>query len=83
MMKANWDEQRLEQAQLRAYWERWSKTAKARVTHPVFGSVIVPCGSCFASILCAADIWNVPFVSLLDARVEDCDQSLPVEMPEV
>ena len=77
-MKPNWNDTRYAEAKTRAYIERWSKIAKARVIHPVHGSLIVPCGSGLSAIMCAADVWKVPWNSLLDAKVEHCDQSLPV-----
>ena len=80
-MKANWDQNRQDEANRRAFTERWSKPAKARVVHPAHGSIIVPCGSGLSSIMCAADVWKVPWSALMDARVEHCDQSLPVQMP--
>lgn len=80
-MKANWDDNRYAEAKTRAYIERWSKPAKARVVHPTHGSIIVPCGSGLSSIMCAADIWKVPWDTLMDARVEHCDQNLPVIKP--
>ena len=77
-MKANWDDTRYAEAKTRAYIERWSRPAKARVVHPVYGSLIVPCGSCFSAIMCAADVWKVTWDSVMDAKVEHCDQNLPL-----
>lgn len=58
---------------------RWSAPSKAKVTHPMWGSVIVPCSSGLAAVQCAAEIWNVDPVQIMDARVEACDQSLPAQ----
>lgn len=74
-----WPEDRAENGKRRAFEERWRNTGKARVVHPNHRSVIVPCGSCFSSVLCAADVWNVPWYTVMDAVVQLCDQNLPVE----
>lgn len=55
---------------------RWAAKGKAKVIHEMFGEVIVPCGSCLAALQCAAEIWNVDPVQIMDARVMGCDQSL-------
>lgn len=68
-------------AELRARRSRWGWSAKAKVTHQTHGSLIVPHGSNFSAVLCAADIWHCDWVSIIDAKVEMCDQSLPVVRP--
>lgn len=74
-----WPQERQEKGKRLALSQRWSYEARARVTHPEYESVIVPCGSCFSALLCAAEVWKVPWDRILkDARVEHCDQSLPV-----
>lgn len=57
---------------------RWSAKGKAKVLHPMWGEVIVPCASGLAAVQCAAEIWNVDPVQIMDARVEACDQNMPV-----
>ena len=42
---------------------------RARVTHPRFGSVIVPCASKFAAIENAAEFWGVDWLDLKGAEV--------------
>lgn len=61
---------------------RWTEPARARVTHPDYGEVIVPAGSNYSACLCAADVWGCEFVDIWqDARVTACDQSLQITMP--
>ena len=76
---AGWPQERQVRGERLALSRRWSYEARARVTHPEYESVIVPCGSCFSALLCAAEVWKVPWDRILkDAKVEHCDQSLPV-----
>lgn len=42
----------------RARRERWNYPAAARVIDPERGTVVVPCKSKFAAILCAAEVWR-------------------------
>lgn len=60
--------------------ERWSAKGRAKVSHPNYDPVIVPCGSCYAATLCAADIWGCECDRdiLLRTKVEMCDQTLPL-----
>lgn len=58
---------------------RWSAQGKARVTHPQYGTVIVPSGSNFSAVLCAAEVWNCDWSEIMDASVTMCDQSLKAE----
>lgn len=74
-----WSEERSRAADERAANERWAAKSKARVTHPMWGSVIVPRSSTLAAIFCAAEVWNIDWTQIIDAKVEACDQSLPVE----
>lgn len=61
---------------------RWLEPAKARVSHPDRGEIIVPAGSSYAACLCAADVWGCEFADIWqDAKVTACDQSLPITMP--
>lgn len=71
-----WSEERSRAADERAANERWEAKPKARVTHPVWGSVIVPCSSTLAAIFCAAEVWGVDWAQIINAKVEACDQSL-------
>lgn len=57
---------------------RWSAPGKSEVTHHDHGSLIVPHSSKLSAILCAADVWNCDWCSIMDSKVELCDQSLPV-----
>lgn len=49
--------------------ERWSAKGRARVSHPAHGSVVVPCGSPYAALLCAADVWDCNWMEIRNAEV--------------
>ena len=53
---------------------RWSFKTKARVVHPDHGEAIVPAASPFAAIQCAAEVWKVDWVTVLDAEVWRYDE---------
>lgn len=74
-----WDEDRIRAADAREANGRWAAKSKARVTHPMWGSVIVPCSSPLAAVHCAAEVWGVDWLQVINAKVEACDQSLPTE----
>lgn len=76
--RCDWSPERLQSAEDRERKIRWSYTDKSSVSHSEHGSVIVPHGSNLSALRCAADVWGVDWLSILDARVEKCDQSLPV-----
>lgn len=79
-----WPKERQEAGARKRFEERWKHPGKARVVHPNHRSVIVPCGSCFSALLCASEVWDVPFDTVIDAVVQMCDQSLTVEKkPEI
>lgn len=56
-------------AELRDRRERWRFPVKARVLHPRFGEVTVPCKSKYAAILCAAETWGCDDLEIRDAEV--------------
>lgn len=39
----------------------WSARLKARVSHPEYGSVEVPCYSPLGAVECAAELWGVEY----------------------
>lgn len=41
---------------------RWEAKGLARVTHPNYGTVVVPCASPFAALKCAAEVWRCKWV---------------------
>lgn len=49
---------------------RWMAMGRARVTHPRFGSVVVPCASTMAAIQNAAEYWRAEdWLEIRDAEV--------------
>lgn len=60
-----------EEAERRSRVNRWTASGKSRVTHPNFGSVIVPHLSKLAAIENAAEFWKCePLNIIRDASVE-------------
>lgn len=53
----------------RARDERWAAKARAAVTHPDYGSVVVPHASKFSAICCAAEAWGVDWYEIMDSTV--------------
>lgn len=49
--------------------QRWSAPGAARVVHPIRGTVVVPCSSKFAALLCAAEVWGCSWTDLDAAEV--------------
>ena len=49
--------------------QRWKAQGAARVVHPIRGTVVVPCSSKFAALLCAAEVWGCNWADLGDAEV--------------
>lgn len=60
---------------------QWSAPGVARVIHPDHGAVVVPCGSKFSAILCAAEVWRCDWYKLRDAEVWAAPGEKPVPMP--
>ncbi|MGF0006563.1 hypothetical protein ACQRBP_04320 [Eubacteriales bacterium SGI.150] len=48
---------------------RWSAKGAARVIHPSRGTIVVPCGSPYAALLCAAEVWGCDWLDIRDAKV--------------
>lgn len=49
----------------------WKAQHKARVTHPKYGSVVVPCASPLAAQECAAEVWKTTWSEIhKEAKVE-------------
>lgn len=43
----------------RRWLERWSAKNIARVEHPGYGLLIVPCENNYAARMCAAEVWGL------------------------
>ena len=69
-------------ARERSHTNLWSGPP-ARVTHPTYGTVIVPHISKFGALLCAAEVWGCDWLDIRDAEIwgaEPGEKSVP--MPE-
>ena len=75
----DWESFDREGAMERAAALRWAAKGKAQVTHPRYGTVIVPCQSPIAAVFCTAEVWGSEVEAIEDYRVLSCDQSLPAE----
>lgn len=53
----------------RARLQRWQAPGIARVIHPKYGTVVVPCASKLAAIECAAEVWRCGWLEIKDAGV--------------
>lgn len=71
----------LQEMERRSRRARWSAPGVARVVHPDHGAVVVPCGSKFAAILCAAEVWRCNWAKINDAEVWAAPGEKPVAMP--
>lgn len=43
----------------RRRFERWNAGNIARVSHPKYGTVVVPCENNYAARMCAAEYWGL------------------------
>lgn len=70
-------------AERRDRMRRWNYPGKARVIHPKYGELIVPCASPLSALHCAAEVWGVDVLEITgDGEVWVCDQTLPAaKMP--
>lgn len=66
MRRIKWDEGSAEAAARR---NRWIAPGRAKVTHPEYGSVVVPCGSKLGALMCAAEYWRCQWSEITDADV--------------
>ena len=64
----NWQERiakdqkkRAEQIVRRRNKTLWEAKLQARVYHPKYGNIVVPCHSPLAAIECAAELWGVEY----------------------
>ena len=48
---------------------RWTKKGLARVTDKDRGSIVVPCGSPYSALLCAAEYWGCGWAEITGATV--------------
>lgn len=72
----------IENADAVARKNRWNAPGNACVTHPAHGTVIVPCKSKLAAIICAADVWRCDFSEIIGASVMMAEPwQTPLAMP--
>jgi len=70
------------EAEERAQVARWESKGQARVTHETHGSIVVPCGSKYAALLCAADYWRCDWLDIRGATVMAAEPgAIPVKPP--
>ena len=63
--------------------ERWTAHGKSRVTHPRYGSVVVPHRSKLTAIENAAEFWRCDVTEIIStATVEWVDPKTPVRKPK-
>lgn len=49
---------------------RWEAKGLARVAHPQYGTVVVPCASPLSAVMCAAEVWRCRRAAIIaDAEV--------------
>lgn len=64
--------------------QRWSAGGVARVTHPAYGTVVVPHHSNLAAVMNAAEVWGCKWSDILDAEVwQAAPDEQPVKMPYI
>ena len=73
-----WDWAAYREALKRQRERRLSAPGRARVTHPRYGSVVVPCSSGFAAVMNAAELWGCDWAEIIDASVENLELTAPV-----
>lgn len=73
--RMGWRVNRAERYKVRAAAEerererRWNAPGRARVVHPVYGTVVVPHFSNLAAIKNAAEVWRCRWTEIADAKV--------------
>lgn len=61
---------------------RWSAASKSKVTHPKYGSVVVPHRSKLCAMENAAEFWRCDVTEIIStATVEWVDKKTPVRKP--
>jgi len=62
---------------------RWTKKGLARVTDKDRGSIVVPCGSPYSALLCAAEYWGCDWTDITGATVMAAEPgAIAVSPPE-
>ncbi len=62
---------------------RWGAPGLARVVHPAWGTVVVPCGSKLAALMNAAEIWCCDWIEIRDSGVWAAEPwDVPERMPD-
>ena len=74
-----WDWEGHRAAQERQRVRRYDTTYRARVRHPKYGTVIVPCVSGLAAVMNAAESWKCDWTEIIDATVENMELTAPEE----
>lgn len=63
--------------------ELWTRPGAARVVHPKYGTVIVPCSSKLAALMAAAAVWGCHWYKIRDAEIWAAEpDEKPVPLPE-
>lgn len=63
--------------------ELWARPGVARVVHPAYGAVVVPCSSKLTAIMCAAAVWGCRWTRINDAEVWAVEPGeKPAPLPE-
>lgn len=71
-------------AEKRARESRWSAPGRARVVHPVHGTVVVPHSSNLTAIQNAAEVWRCDWTEITDAQVWVAEPGdVPAKMPYI
>lgn len=71
-------------AKRRARESRWNAPGRARVVHPVHGTVVVPHSSNLTAIQNAAEVWRCDWAEITDAQVWAAEPGdVPVKMPYI
>lgn len=74
----------LASAEERERESRWTAPGRARVVHPVYGTVVVPHASNLAAIKNAAEVWRCDWAKITDAKVWRAEPvDVAVKMPYI
>ena len=74
----------LKSAEERERESRWTAPGRARVVHPVYGTVVVPHASNLAAVMCAAEVWRCDWAKITDAQVWAAEHGdVAVKMPYI
>lgn len=69
-------------AEERSRERRWNAPGRARVVHPVYGTIVVPHSSNLAAVMNAAEVWRCDWAAIKDAQVWAAEPGdVAVKMP--